>query len=57
MVLDHPGAALAWLREAVEDLRDAPGTRRPDIVLQDATWVLREAVGALREAAAHGIRP
>ncbi|MFE0790438.1 hypothetical protein [Streptomyces mutabilis] len=57
VLLDDPRAALDTLQDAVQDLREATEYPRPEVVRQQATQALRGALGALREAAAHGIRP
>ncbi|PAM97105.1 hypothetical protein CJI59_36500 [Streptomyces sp. Alain-F2R5] len=57
VLLDDPRAALDTLQDAVQDLREATEYPCPEIVRQQATRALRGALGALCEAAAHGIRP
>ncbi|MEW2267741.1 hypothetical protein ACGF5T_34615 [Streptomyces sp. NPDC047853] len=57
VLLDDPRAALHALQGAVRDLREASECPCPQAAREHATSALRGALGVLREAAAHGIRP
>ncbi|MEV4044235.1 hypothetical protein [Streptomyces sp. NPDC049744] len=56
-VVTDPTTALESLQDAVRDLREATEYSNPGVTRDQAAQALREALVALREAAAYGITP